>query len=120
MGGAGAFRLAAKHPDRFCSAVSVSGTFYSLGEMKSAHADQLARLWADAAAGVISSLPLLAAAFAGAEAGSAANLSTVLQLGVIVAAGCLAYLATLRLAFRGAWDDLGLLARRTFGRSQPA
>jgi enterochelin esterase-like enzyme len=49
-GGAGAFRLAAKHPDRFCSAVSVSGTFYSLGEMKSTHADQLARLWADAAA----------------------------------------------------------------------
>ena len=80
----------------------------------------LRQLWADAAAGVISSLPLLGAAFAAAELASAADLPTLLELALIVAAGGVAYLVTLRLAFRAAWDDLGLLARRTFGRSQPA
>ena len=50
MGGAGALRLAAKHPDLFCSAVLVSGGFRSLEEMKARHADKLARLWADEAA----------------------------------------------------------------------
>ena len=80
----------------------------------------LRSLWTDASAGVLSSLPLLGAAFAASELGSALGAPTFVQLLLIVAAGGLAYLATLRLAFREAWADLSLIARRTFGRGRHA
>ncbi len=47
MGGAGAVRLAAKHPDLFVSAVLVSGGFLPVDELKQRHPDVFARVWGD-------------------------------------------------------------------------
>lgn len=77
---------------------------------------QFRQLWRDASAGVVSSLPLLGAAFAVSELASAADVRTLPLLMLVTAAGALAYLVTLRLAFHDAWADLVLLVRRVLGR----
>ncbi len=45
MGGAGALKLAAKHPDLFSSVVAYGGGYRDLAEMKQAHPDQFVRIW---------------------------------------------------------------------------
>jgi S-formylglutathione hydrolase FrmB len=47
MGGAGALRIACRHPDLFSSVVMFSGGFRTLDEMTSEHADQIIRIWGD-------------------------------------------------------------------------
>jgi PST family polysaccharide transporter len=81
---------------------------------------ELKQLWADASAGIVSSLPLLGVAFGVSELASDADVPTLALLLLVTGAGGLAYLVTLRLAFRDAWADLALLARRVFGRASEA
>ena len=77
----------------------------------------LRQLWYDASPGVISSLPLLAVAVGTSAAASAADLPTVAHLTLVSLAGAASYLVTLRVLFRPAWRDLGLVIQRTLGRT---
>ncbi|MBI3416336.1 MAG: hypothetical protein HY043_13660 [Verrucomicrobia bacterium] len=45
MGGSGALKIAAKHPELFSSVVAYSGGYRELDEIKKLHQDQFAKIW---------------------------------------------------------------------------
>jgi PST family polysaccharide transporter len=69
-------------------------------------------LWSDVSAAVVGCLALVAAAWPVDRALQDAGAGAIVQLTVVGAAAGIAYLATLRLWFRGAWQDLSRLVWR--------